>query len=88
MHSFFTAANAYCLFRALNNHVGCHRYDNFRRRCATLEASINRESKCVSEGTTDTRNTEEVGGREIILKMKLAVIKQQGFFFVIIVTDL
>ena len=41
----------------LKHHVGCHTYQNFWRRCATWEASINRES-------THTRICGRVGGGE------------------------
>ena len=86
--NFFRAPSAYRIFCALKHHVGCHRYDNFGRRFATLEASINGESKCCSTGrriqesrTVSFGGGAWMGGQEAILKMKVAVKNNMCIFF-------
>jgi hypothetical protein len=74
---FSRAPSAYILFRALKHRVGSHKY-NFGRCCATLEASINEESKCGVKGRRLQKSQGGGRGRSTtILKMKVEVKKQQ-----------
>jgi len=77
----FRAPNIYSIFRALKNHVDCHRYDNYGRHFATWRASVDGESKCCSAGRRIRETRAGVGwaagrgfgGHETILKIKVAI---------------